>query len=50
MSIALSRRRIGMAEKAADYFKTEATRDKMGRVGVSVVVKAILADLSFHRQ
>ena len=47
MSITLCRRWIGVAEKATDYFKAEAARNKVGSVGVSVVVQPVLPDRRF---
>ena len=44
MRVTLCRGRVGVTEKATDDLKAEATRNKVGRVGVAIVMQPIVGN------
>ena len=44
MGVALCRNRVGVAQKSADDFQAETARNKVGRMGVSIIVKAVVVE------
>ena len=46
MRVTLCRGRVGVTKKAPDDLKAEATRNKVGRVGVAIVMQSIVGNSS----
>jgi hypothetical protein len=44
MGVTLCCHGISVTEKATDYLKAESTRNKMGSVGMAIVVQTVLGD------